>query len=391
MIGERIKQFRLASGLSLDELVAKMGGIVTKQAISKYEVGKSVPSPRVLTSLASALGVKAAYLVESPLKNIQFIAYRKRSTLLKRDRIQLENKVRCLLEDRVRLQEIIAIKNREEIPVQSVNIKSIEEAENAAEILRKKWSLGNDAIASIVNSLEDHLIHVLEIDANEKFDGIAAVARDSRNKIVAAAVVTRRMECGERQRFNLAHEMGHLILNISKNIDEEKVAFRFAGAFLAPKEVLIKETGIKRTAIMPDELFLLKKRFGISIQALLYRLKDLKIISHSHYNQWFRMINQLSWRKKEPQPLEKENPQWLRRNILKAVCEGVMDIDRAEKMLGDKITKDRPLSLVNLRSFMRLPVKERKRLMEEQANKLADYYKDEVKKNNIGGGDIIEY
>lgn len=130
MIGERIKQFRLANGLSLEELVAKTGGIVTKQAISKYEVGKSIPSPRVLISLASALGVKAASLIESPLKNIKFIAYRKQSTLLRRDQIQLENRVKCLLEDRVRLQEIIAVKNREKIPVQSVNIESFEDVEN---------------------------------------------------------------------------------------------------------------------------------------------------------------------------------------------------------------------------------------------------------------------
>jgi len=391
MLGERIKQFRLAEGLSLDALVAKMGGVVTKQAISKYELGKTRPSPRTLTSLARALGIKTVHLLESPLKSINFIAYRKRTTFSKTEQTQLENKVKCLLEDRVRMQGIVGIKNKEELPIQSLRIKEINDVENVAQLLRKRWRLGDDAISSVVDTLEDHLIHVLEIEANEKFDGIAAIAIDDQKDILASAVVTRNVECGERQRFNLAHEIGHLVLKVSENVDEEKAAFRFAGAFLVPKEVLIKEIGAKRTTIALEELFLLKKRFGISIQALLYRLKDLEIISKIYYTQWFKVLTRVSWRKSEPHPLEKENPQWLKRNSLKAVSEGVMTKDRAEKILGEKIEYDNALSLVNKMSFMKLPMKERRRLMTEQANKLKSHYEEEVRNNNIGGGNLVEY
>ena len=60
MIGERLIQLRLAQNLTLDALAEKMGGIVTKQALSKYEQNQAQPSPIVLTKLSAALGVKAS-------------------------------------------------------------------------------------------------------------------------------------------------------------------------------------------------------------------------------------------------------------------------------------------------------------------------------------------
>ncbi|MBI4833019.1 MAG: helix-turn-helix transcriptional regulator, partial [Candidatus Lindowbacteria bacterium] len=57
MIGERIRQTRMARGLSMDELALRMGHFVTKQAISKYETGKVTPNPETLIRISKALGV----------------------------------------------------------------------------------------------------------------------------------------------------------------------------------------------------------------------------------------------------------------------------------------------------------------------------------------------
>ena len=51
---------------------------------------------------------------------------------------------------------------------------------------------------------------------------------------------------GDRQRLSLAHELGHLVLKLDEGIDEEAAAFRFAGAFLIPKQTAIQELGPKR-------------------------------------------------------------------------------------------------------------------------------------------------
>src|SRR4030066_2028564 len=93
IIAKRLKQLRLARGLSLDALAAEMGGIITKQALSKYELGKATPSPVVLNKLAAALGIKAVDLWSEPSFSVKFIAYRKGSGLLKGEQKRVESVV----------------------------------------------------------------------------------------------------------------------------------------------------------------------------------------------------------------------------------------------------------------------------------------------------------
>ena len=67
MIGERLRRFRLARGMSLEDLEIAIDGLVSSQTLSKYEHGKLQPTARVLNRIASALGIKSAQLLdESP-------------------------------------------------------------------------------------------------------------------------------------------------------------------------------------------------------------------------------------------------------------------------------------------------------------------------------------
>ncbi len=125
MIGQRLRQLRLARGLSLESLAAKTGGIVTKQALSKYEKGKAQPNPLVLNKVAAALGVKAAYLCTEPSVRIEFVAYRKGSGLLRREQANVESLVRQSLEDRIRLQEIIGENSVAQLAVKSEAVRSL--------------------------------------------------------------------------------------------------------------------------------------------------------------------------------------------------------------------------------------------------------------------------
>ncbi|OGT34789.1 MAG: hypothetical protein A2W28_10935 [Gammaproteobacteria bacterium RBG_16_51_14] len=391
MNAKRLKQLRLARGLSLDALAAQMGGIITKQALSKYELGKATPSPIVLNKLAAALGIKAVDLWSEPSFSVKFIAYRKGSGLLKGEQKRVESVVIQSLEDRIRLQDLTQQTSGTSIPVQELNVRKIADAELAAGKMREIWSLGQAPIANVTDILEDHLVHVLEVEAGEKFDGISAVALNGEENIKAAAVVSRPSIAGERQRLNLAHELGHVVLNISKETDEEKAAFRFAAAFLAPAESLYKEVGNKRVFIQTEELLILKQRFGISVQALLYRLHDLGVITDSYYKNWCMNINRFGWKKHEPCELPAERPQWLHRSVLRALGEDLITRVEAEKMLGKQLLKtEEPLSLIERRSFMKLPLEERRKLLAEQASKFEAYYGQNPDTREIGGGDIID-
>ncbi|MGV8080895.1 MAG: helix-turn-helix domain-containing protein [Syntrophales bacterium] len=391
MIDRRLKQIRLAQGLSLDQLVARMDGFVTKQALSKYERGKAKPSPVVLNRLASALGVKAAHLWAEPSVNCGFIAYRKGSGLAKQEQARVEAVVCRMLEERIRLREILQEPAKENLPVQNLRMVRLEDAEHLAKELRHQWGAGLEPIANLTATLEDHCVYVMEIEAGEKFDGLAAVARDADDNPAAAAVVSRKSLAGERQRLNLAHELAHLVLDVPDAVDEEKAAFRFAGAFLAPDETLYREVGRKRAFVQLEELILLKQRFGMSLQALVYRLHDLEIISDAHYRRWFMDINRLHWKKKEPCELPPEQPQWLKKSVLRAVAEGLLTEVEGKNMLGETVTGREPLSLIERRAFMKLPLEERRNIMANQAREIASHYASEAAKEELEAGDIVEY
>lgn len=391
MNGGRLKQVRLALGLSLEELAAELGGAVSRQALWKYEHGKAQPSAAVLAKLAAALRTPAAALWREPAYTVGFIAYRKGSGLLKRDQERVEAAVALAVEERLRLRERAGLEDGQEVPHRSYRVASLDDAGKAAEDLRARWVLGIDPIASVTGVLEDHGVHVIEIEAAEKFDGISAVAYDQDGSVAGAAVVTRQGIPGERQRLDLTHELGHLVLDVSADVDEEKAAFRFGGAFLAPAEAVRREVGSRRGYVQLAELRLLKRRFGMSLQALLRRLHDLGIITDSHYRQWCIEINRLGYRKEEPDRMPPEQSVWLRRTVLRATAEGQLGREEAERVLGETMEMDQPLSLVERRALMKLPLAERRRVLAEQAARVAAHYDSDTERQELQGGDIVDY
>ncbi|EFO78970.1 helix-turn-helix domain protein [Oscillochloris trichoides DG-6] len=392
MLSQQLRHLRLARGLSLEALAQQMGGLVTKQALSKYEQGKAHPSPLVLNRIAAALGVKVADLVQASDLNVSFIAYRRRSDLGKRQQEQVQSLVREAIWQRLRLQRLIGFVDTEQLPIQSFRIESLEDAEQAAETMRERWQLGSAPIANVTAVLEDHTVQVVMLDADEAFDGIAAVAHDAEARIHAATVVTRRGVPGERQRLNLCHELGHLVLAPSEGVDEEKAAFRFGAAFLAPAQAVVDHIGTRRAFIQPQELLLLKRYFGMSTQALLYRLRTLGIITESYYRSWCIDINRMGWKRHEPEALPPEEPTWLCRTVLRAASEELMTTGEAQCILGTTPVSKPAASLINRRALMQLPLEERRRLMAEQAAAMADDdgNAQDSERELWQGGDIIE-
>src|SRR4030042_5192691 len=378
MIGERLAQLRLARNLTLDALSVKMGGIVTKQALSKYEQNQAQPSPLVLTKLSAALGVKANYFLSSPQITVKFVAYRKATSLLPREKARVESVVTQCLEDRIRVQTLIGQTKVDVLPWNKLAISSLEDTERQAGHMRTLWELGASPISDVVGTFEEHQLCVLSIEADEKFDGMSALGYDTSGNILAGAIISRQDVPGERQRLNLTHELGHLVLKIPENINEEEAAFRFGSAFLAPAEQLIREVGPKRSYIHISELLILKRRFGISIQALLHRMLDLGIINDSYYRRWCVYINKTGWKKQEPDELIRETPQWLTRNLSRLVGEGAITRGEAERILGESIDVDLTPNILQRRAFLKLPLDKRRQMLAEQVRLLSTYYEREA-------------
>ncbi len=387
-VGTRIKQLRLSQGYSLDEMVCEIDGIVSKQALSKYERGICQPSTKVLNHISFKFGVKTSYFFESSSLKFHFIGFRKKTNLRIRQQEQIQYHIKQILEERVRLQKLCGTNSPLRFPIHKYSASSLTDIEEAALKLRKEWDMGLAPIASVVEMLEDHHVHVVELDSSKDFDGQSVTIHED-NKLVAVGVITRFLDSGEHQRLNLIHELGHLVLKSENdNKINEKNAQRFAEAFLVPGKTLKQSIGNKRKFINLEEMILLKKRFGISMQALIYRIKDVGIINESHFREWIKTFHKMNWHDKEPNTLEREIPQWQKRVTFQGLAEGWLSDEEAEKMLGEKIlSKNENSTLKKRKAFMRIPIEHRRKILEEQAQGLATHYIEE----DIGSGDIIEY
>lgn len=339
MIGQRLKLARAAVGLSLRDLEDRIGNRVTAQAIGKYERNESMPSSGVLIALADALDVSVDYLVGDQEMVLDAVEFRKKKITSKREEAQVEAKVLHLLERYLMVEELLGLRSVEwhrprEAPYPV--IQDVSEADRAAQSLREHWGLGSDPIPNLVELLEEQGIKVLSVDLTN-IDGLTARVRRAHKGSVPVIVVNRKDWC-ERQRFTLAHELGHMVMDVSTKVDEEKAAHRFAGAFLMSADALWAEIGKRRTSIGGRELLYLKDLFGVSVQAITYRCKDLGIFNESLFRRLFNEFNRLGWRSP---PYEEPGAKWpgeeptrFKRLTFRALAEGAISDPKAAELLG---------------------------------------------------------
>ena len=116
MLGERLRQARLAAGLSLEGLAERLERPVTKQALSKYERGLSEPPPSRIADLAAALNVRASSLLAEADVEIKWVAYRKLQRLSKSRQAQVTAVATQRLKGEVRLRGLFHLADRHDLP-----------------------------------------------------------------------------------------------------------------------------------------------------------------------------------------------------------------------------------------------------------------------------------
>jgi Zn-dependent peptidase ImmA (M78 family) len=216
-------------------------------------------------------------------------------------------------------------------------ITSVADAENAARAVRTHWGLGIDPILNLAELFEERGIKILSVGLSD-IDGLTAkVHRKDAEPI--PVIVIKEGEWSERKRFTLAHELGHMVMDVRSGVDVEKAANRFAGAFLMPAEALWSEIGKRRTMLSLGELLRLKELFGASFQTIVYRCHDLGIISDATYRRLFQTFNEYGWRKPPYEelgalPPTKEHPQRMQRLCFRALSEGIISESKAAEILG---------------------------------------------------------
>ena len=333
MIGARIKMARQAAGLSLRAL-AEMAG-VSAMAISKYERDEMAPGSDVLLRLAKSLDVRVEYFLRRESADLESVEFRKRAALSKAHERQILADVRDRLERWQALDEIFPPSDEMAFHVPQgvpANLIALDEIEDVALAVRNAWEMGHNPTPDLVDTLEEHGVRVIVTPhiGNEHFDGLAA--RSGELPIIAVGSEWP----GDRQRFTLAHELGHLVLHgrLADDLDEEKACDRFAGAFLAPRDVVFESLGPKRRWIEPRELSMLKMEFGLSIAGWTYRARDLGILDRTTHGKYWGFLRKRGWHKEEPGPAyPAERSRLFEKRVYHALAEDWLSESRAAELL----------------------------------------------------------
>lgn len=340
MIGSRLKLAREAAGWSLRELEDVIGGLVTAQAIGKYERNEMMPSSKVLLRLASALAVPAEYLLSENEVTLEEVDFRRAPVEGAKDGRSIGARVLDEVDRYLELEGAVpgATITWRQPSASEFFLTCVEDAERAADKLRVYWKLGIDPIVSVTELLEDQGIKVISIPLPYDVSGSKAFARQRDGDPIPMIVVNSEHN-GERQRFTLAHELGHLVIDWkgASAKDHEKAADRFAGAFLVCKDMLEKVIGRSRTAITLGELIAVKRVFKVSLAALAMRLKQLGIITKSTFGEIWAILTKNGWTVPgavEPAAVDAEQPARAKRLALRALAEGAISESKAAQLLN---------------------------------------------------------
>lgn len=300
LFAERIKSARLMNGFSLQDLADAMDNKLSRQALHRYEKGEVIPDAEKINWLSKALNVSSDYFFRSTKIELTDVEYRKLSKMPKKEAAIINEKTKEYLSRYLELEEIIGVQNKFENPFEnSETIVNYKQVNNAADMLRDKWSLGSGPLFNIVELLEDKNVKVVKLDVDEDFDGLQTFVNGT---IPVVAFNIRKANKPDRIRFTLLHELAHLLLKFGNITERQKetLCHQFSGALLLPEETIKAELGEHRNKLSTLELGNIKKQYGISMQAIVMRAKACGIINEHYTKQFFFFMRQMNWRIDEP-------------------------------------------------------------------------------------------
>ena len=340
MFGERLKLARKRSGLSLRALSSCIGGIVSAQAIGKYERGEMMPSSTVAIAMAEALEISVSNLLSPSSVSLESVEFRKLASTRAKERASVEAQVLDHVDRYLQVEELLASSSssRYEPRGAPYHIENVEQAEGAATSVRAGWNLGGGPIPDMTELLEERGVKVVKLPLPSTLDGLTCYVRRSDGDDVPV-VVCSDVKSIERQRFTIALELGHMVMDIPSDVPDEEACNRFAGAFLVPEKELKREVGRHRFNFGFSELIEIKQMFGISAAALVVRMRDVGIINQATMVSIFRGIGS-GWRKTEPCPLGRtERPGRFRRLCLRALAENEISESKASELLRQPVSE----------------------------------------------------
>lgn len=306
MIGERVRLAREACLLTQLQLSEASG--VSQATLSQMEAGRiASPSLDAVAAIALATNFPESFFALGPLPDLPDGHYRK----LKRGTSKVTRQVRAQVRQVVELVQ--TSEERVKLPplaFESVSVlEDLDEVERIADRVRLALGVGaRDPIPNLTRAIERAGVVLVSLAIEMRDHDGFSVWPDyglGGRPIIAVS----RTDAGDRNRFTLAHELGHLVLHTTRtdvgSSQAEKEAHRFAGALLIPKEAAQETLSPPLTLQVLKEV---KATFGVSIAMGARRAFDLGMISKEHYVSLNKQLSARGWRRKEPIEVGMEEP-----------------------------------------------------------------------------------
>lgn len=290
--GSRLILARKRRGLTKKSLAEKLG--ITDRSIFDYENLNTIPEDGTIDKISKVLNFPIDFFESSESNELKVneVSFRSLS------RIKAYQRDMALTSGELALSLTYWIESKFDLP--AVDLPLIEgfmKPESAAILLRDYWDLSDKPLKNIISLVESKGVRVLSIAVDSQEVDAFSFWRDN-----TPYIFLNKGKTAERLRFDVAHELGHLIIHRDSSLSGriiEREADQFASAFLMPASSVFQK--ISNQIIDFETLVKFKKIWNVSAAALNYRLNDLGIISEWNYRSLCIDLSKFG-RNKEPEP-----------------------------------------------------------------------------------------
>ena len=340
-ISTQLRKARLSRGKTAVALAEDLG--ITKQEISNYETGRQSPSPSVAANISEVLNYPISFFLKKSFQENEISPhfYRSMKAATKIAREKAENKADIFVGLTAIVESMIEMPvpnfPRLSIPSDPLDISDVLIEEYAVQV-RKFWGLGDGPISNTIWLLENNGAFVVRRNLESStLDAFSFWCNDR-----PYIFLNSEKNSAVRSRFDLAHELGHLVLHrqvdpeFLENSDSfnllEKQANRFAGAFLFPHDSFVRE--VLRYDF--DSFIRLKKRWKVSVGMIVVRCQNIDLFSEKRGESLWRSYARNGWKKFEPldDVIEVETPYLFQESIQLMITENLMSRSELEEEIA---------------------------------------------------------
>jgi Zn-dependent peptidase ImmA (M78 family)/transcriptional regulator with XRE-family HTH domain len=299
---------REARGLSQSELADKLS--ISQSNLSKMEQEFIAVNHDVFKTVQKTLCYPEGFFFQEG-EILPPAFYRKRDKVAFKTLLAIEANINIY---RFNIEQLAQTIKYDPTPIPCLTVEKFGSPEAVAKQLRKLWKVGKGTVEDLTGLMEAHGILIVSFDfGTERVDGRSLLTNDKHPVIFLNKALL-----GDRLRFTLAYELGHLVMHANTTpkfgADVSQEAIKFAAEFIMPEKDILPDFDQPLTI---QRLAELKKKWKISMQAILYRAHELGAITDNQKRYLIGVFNSMQIRRREPPELDiiKETPVLLRNLI----------------------------------------------------------------------------